>query len=147
MLEKTDDEDVRGQLLVFLGAAQRPELAAKARDLVLDPVLRVTEIPDTLFHQLETRETREATWKWLKEHIDPLLERISRRGGSTLVHQASVFCDDAHAADVDAFFTPRLAGMEGGPRVLAETLEEIRLCAALRKAQEPSVRSFFKNRK
>jgi alanyl aminopeptidase len=147
VLEKTEDEDVRNQLLVFLGAAQRPELATKARELALDPVLRVTEVPDALFNELETNETREATWRWLKEHIEPLLERIARRNGSMLVHTAGAFCDDAHAADVEAFFTPRLAGMDGGPRVLAETLEGIRLCAALRKAQEPAVRRFFTSRK
>jgi len=56
-----------------------------------------------------------------------------------------VFCDDAHAKDVEAFFTPaRIAGIDGAPRVLANTLEDIRLCAAKRKVQEPSARAFFK---
>jgi alanyl aminopeptidase len=57
---------------------------------------------------------------------------------------ATVFCDEQHAKDAEAFFTPaRMAQIDGGPRVLAGTLEDIRLCAAKRKAQEPSARDLF----
>ena len=56
----------------------------------------------------------------------------------------SVFCDEAHAKDVEAFFTPaRIAQIDGAPRVLASTLEDIRLCTAKRKPQEPSARELF----
>ena len=34
-------------------------------------------------------------------------------------------------------------GIEGGPRVLASTLEDVRLCAARRAAQEESGKAFF----
>jgi alanyl aminopeptidase len=55
-----------------------------------------------------------------------------------------VFCDEKHLKDVEAFFTPeRVAHIEGGPRTLASTLENIQLCVARRKAQEPSAREFF----
>jgi alanyl aminopeptidase len=54
-----------------------------------------------------------------------------------------VFCDDAHADEIEKFLAPRLAAIEGGARVGAETVEEVRVCAAKRKAQEPSLRAFF----
>jgi len=58
-----------------------------------------------------------------------------------------VFCDEAHAKDVEAFFTlQRIEKIQGGPRVLAGTLEGIRLCAAKRAKQEPSAREVFAKR-
>jgi alanyl aminopeptidase len=58
-----------------------------------------------------------------------------------------VFCDEAHAADVAAFFTDaKIATLDGAPRVLATALEDIRLCAARRKAQEASAREMFRTR-
>ena len=78
-----------------------------------------------------------------QSHFDPLVARVSLRRASSFLRIPRLFCDEEHAADAEAFFRPRVAGMEGGPRVLAEALEEIRLCAALRKTQEPAVRSFF----
>ena len=146
-LAKTDDEAVRSFLLGFLGAAQRPELAHKALELSLDPVLRVTETGATLRAQRSIMESREGSWQWTKANFDALVARVSLRHASGFVWMPGAFCDEEHAADAEAFFTPRLAGMEGGPRVLAETLEQVRLCAALRKAQEPGVRGFFVKRR
>ena len=81
----------------------------------------------------------------MKANFDRLLAAVPKHHGQTqLISMGGVFCDDAHAADVEAFFSPeRVAKIEGAPRVLASTLEEVRLCAAKRKAQEPSAREFF----
>jgi alanyl aminopeptidase len=146
-LAKTDDEGVRARLLVFLGAAQRPELSTRALELSLDPVLRMTEILVPVRVQRDVIESREGAWQWTKAHVGPLEARLSPRRAWPLLRVPRRFCDEEHAAEAEAFFTPRLAGMEGGPRVLAETLEDIRLCASLRKAQEPAVRAFFTKKK
>ena len=51
--------------------------------------------------------------------------------------------DEAHAAEVEAFFAPLVDGLEGGPRNLAGALEEIRLCAALARVQGPALAAYF----
>jgi hypothetical protein len=56
------------------------------------------------------------------------------------------FCDEAHAAEVEAFFAPLVDGLEGGPRNLAGALEEIRLCAALARVQGPALAAYFAER-
>jgi alanyl aminopeptidase len=144
-LDKTDVAEVRGWLLRALGAARNPELVVRVRALALDPTLRATEVTSPLLAQLQEPPLREATWAWVKDHFDALLGVVPAHFGKLqLIGMASVFCDEAHASDVEAFFTPaRLAKIEGGPRELASTLEGIRLCAARRKVQEPSARELF----
>jgi hypothetical protein len=44
---------------------------------------------------------------------------------------------------VEAFFGPKAAEIDGAPRVLASTLEEIRLCAARRTAYTEPATKFF----
>ena len=48
-----------------------------------------------------------------------------------------------HAVVAEAFFKPKLADIEGGPRALALALESVRLCVAKRKAHEPNMRTYF----
>jgi alanyl aminopeptidase len=138
------DEQVRARLLSALSAARDPELARSARLLVLDPSLRDSEIMTPLGTQLSNPATRDAAWTWIKENYDAILARLPRHhGGVGLVSTGRAFCDGGHAADVQAFFTPRIDSIEGGPRTLASTLEEVRLCVARRSAQQPSAREMF----
>lgn len=142
------DEAVRGRIVYALGVARDPELAEAARRLVLDPGLRDSEMLTPLGAQLSRPDTRDAAWAWMKEHYDAILGRLPRHhGGVQLVGAGGHFCDEPHARDVEAFFAPKIDGIEGGPRALASTLEEIRLCAAKRGAQEGSARELFGGRR
>jgi cytosol alanyl aminopeptidase len=138
---KTVDEAVRARLLSAISSVKDPDLAAAARELVLDPALRDNEIITPLFAQLTSNETRETAWGWMKEHYDAIVARLPKHSG--LIGTGRVFCDDAHAAEIESFFGPKAAGIEGGPRQLASTLEEVRLCVARRKAYEASAKTLF----
>ena len=138
---KTVNEAVRARLLSAISSVKDPDLAAAARELVLDPALRDNEIITPLFAQLTSNETRETAWAWMKEHYDAIVARLPKHSG--LIGTGRVFCDDAHAAEIESFFGPKAAGIEGGPRQLASTLEEVRLCVARRKAYEASAKTLF----
>jgi alanyl aminopeptidase len=144
-LAKTDDPEVRGRLLGVLVNPRKAELVPVVRELTFDPILRATEVTSPVWTLLGAHETREATWQWVKDNFDRLLATVPKHHGQTqLIEMASVFCDEQHAKDAESFFTPaRMAQIDGGPRVLAGALEDIRLCAAKRKAQEPSARELF----
>jgi alanyl aminopeptidase len=147
LLMRSVDETVRGRLLYGLSSAKRPELATAALKLVLDPALRDNEVLVPLSIALGDPERRDATWEWMKENYDAIRARLPmHHGGVALVGAGGVYCDEAHARDIDAFFKTRIADIEGGPRVLASTLEGVRLCVAKRKAQEEGARSFFMRR-
>jgi cytosol alanyl aminopeptidase len=144
-LAKTEDPEMRGRLLGVLTSPRKPDLVPVVRDLAFDPVLRATEVSSPIWSKLGENETREETWAWVKANFDKLLAALPTHFGQTqVIEMGGVFCDDAHAKDVEAFFTAdRIAAIEGAPRVLASTLEDIRLCAAKRSKQEPSAREFF----
>jgi cytosol alanyl aminopeptidase len=143
LLGKSVDEVVRSRLLGGLSVAKDPALAAAARELVLDPELRESEMARPLWSQMGNPATREAAWTWFKAHFDQMLARLPKRNGAWLVGMGRSFCDEPHADDVQAYFAPKIATLEGGPRALASAVEDIKLCAARKKAQEPSARELF----
>lgn len=142
-LARTDDELARGALLFGLGSARAPELAARARELALDPRVQIKEIWGVLDAQLSQPETREAAWQWLEQRLDALIARMTPQRSGGLPWMAASFCDRAHADRASALFGPRVAQLDGGPRNLAGALEAVNLCAARKKAQVDSLRGFF----
>jgi alanyl aminopeptidase len=144
-LAKSEDAVQRDNLLSALSGARRPELAARARELVLSGTLRLTETLRPISVQLEDPELREQAWAWTKEHFDQLVKKLEPQtfGTIQLLQELGVFCDDARAEELRAFLSPRLAAIEGGAREGASTIEGVTLCAAKRKAQEPGARAYF----
>jgi alanyl aminopeptidase len=143
VLDASQDDLTRSRILGALGVTHDPQLADRARALSLDPRTRLNEATKVLSAQMREREMRDATWEWIKAHFDDLTGRLSRRGVGSTPWLASSFCDSDRAADVEAFFSPRIASLAGGPRNLAGAVEAIRLCAARVGAQRASAREFF----
>ena len=117
-------------------------LANRARALSLDSRLRSNEMTTPLFVQMSMQETRDATWRYARTNIARLMERLGNRSGF-MPWLAASFCSEDEAAEVEAFFTPYLDRMPGGPRNLRSATEAIRLCAAGAAAQAPSAQRFF----
>jgi cytosol alanyl aminopeptidase len=55
------------------------------------------------------------------------------------------FCSAERGKEVEAFFRDRSAKAVGGARILAQTVEQIGQCVAVRKVQEPSVADFLRH--
>jgi alanyl aminopeptidase len=142
---KSQDDEMRGTLLGSLSRVRAPALGARVLGLVLDDRVKYTEMLVPLWGQFSAPETREAAWRWLKDHWDAVATRASAAmfSGVQLLSMPQVFCDDAHAQDVTSFLESRAAKLDGGPRVLAKTVEQIHLCTARRGACEADVRRFF----
>jgi alanyl aminopeptidase len=136
-------------LLTALGSALRPELAARARALVLDAGanLRGRELLLPLHTQLGQPETRDAAWEWFKGHVDEIIAKLPEQWRGTIVWTPTAFCDRRHRAELEQLITPRLGALPGGARELGGALEEMSLCIARRDAQEPSAVTFFTRKK
>ncbi len=139
---ESDDALLRGQLLRALASVKGETLANRARALSLDSRLRSNEMTTPLFVQMSMQETRDATWRYARTNIARLMERLGNRSGF-MPWLAASFCSEDEAAEVEAFFTPYLDRMPGGPRNLRSATEAIRLCAAGAAAQAPSAQRFF----
>ena len=90
-----------------------------------------------------SRETRPATWAFLKANFDKLAARLPRESPARFPSYASGFSDAASRSDVEEFFRDRAPKYMGGPRVLAQALEQIQLRAAFMAAQQESVADFL----
>ncbi|HEU4405948.1 MAG TPA: M1 family metallopeptidase [Polyangiaceae bacterium] len=85
-----------------------------------------------------------AQWAFVKENFDRLFERLPAESRTTLVDVGNGFCDEARRADYAAFFKDRAATITGGPRRVAQTLENISLCVARRRAHDEGLAAFLK---
>jgi len=56
-----------------------------------------------------------------------------------------LFCSDEALAKQKAFFEPRIAKFNGGPRMLAQSIEAMESCIARKNAQQASLAEFFRN--
>lgn len=136
---------LRIQALNALSSTRDPELGQQLLDMVIaGDELRLNELETVLRGQM-SEERRDVTWQWFKANFDNLVARIPPDviGGSSYVAIASLFCSNERAEETQAFFEPYVKDIAGGPRQLAQTVERIRLCAALKEAQSPSARAYF----
>jgi alanyl aminopeptidase len=139
---QTGDRARRERLLRALGGVRDPALVPAALALTTDQRLEPLESVTILFGVGSKRETRRAAFDFVKEHYDALVARLPRGPFSpTLVLPwvgARLCTPDAHE-EIETFFEPRSASLEGAPRMLRQALEVVDQCVALRKAQEGSL--------
>jgi alanyl aminopeptidase len=142
----SSDSVLRRHILDALGASLDPDRAAQARALTLDSRVRTNEMFAPLYAQMRERRLRDATWRWIVENHEALIERAGRRQAGHMPWLAAAFCDESRADEVETFFAPFIDELEGGPRNLAGAVEVIRRCAALAVVQGPAVRAWLGER-
>jgi len=141
--QRADRRD-RERLIGALGAFRNPALVKRTLALVLDERFDPREI-DGLPHETMFWETgRAPTWDFVRANFDAIAKRISAETAAYYVWLPTSFCDEPHRAEAEAFFTPRVAALPGGPRVLTQALESANLCVKFTAAQSASVASFLK---
>jgi alanyl aminopeptidase len=141
---KTEKErKVRQQLLGALGSVTDPVLVRQQLPLVLDPSTDTREVMWMLFGPSQEPETREVVYAFVKENYDALAARMPEALVGNLARVGGAYCDAEHRKDVAAFFTERNARTASGPRVLAQVLERVDLCVALKEAQGASIDAFL----
>ncbi|AKT36360.1 M1 family metallopeptidase [Chondromyces crocatus] len=140
-LRKEKDGRRRGRLLDAMGAFRKPEIMRQAVSLVLSDELDIRESSELLSSHDERAAA--VAFGLVKEHFDGLVERLPAEVRGYLPLVGEKLCDAASAAELEAFFKPRLDRLTGGPRHLAQALESIALCTAQRDVQGASLRTFL----
>jgi alanyl aminopeptidase len=142
------DHLVRERLIDALGSFRNPSLARASLDLLLSKDFDAREsFYPLLFGPLSYIATRDLPFQFVKQHLDQLLARVPREVGddyaASLPQVGGAFCDAAHRAELDAFFSDRVKNYTGGPRTLAQTLEGIDRCVAQRQKRVPELEAFL----
>jgi len=84
-------------------------------------------------------------YEFMKANFDALAARAPRDAAAFFPRWAGQSCSEAERADVEAFFRERAPRHTGGPRILAQTLERIALCAAFKERQQPRLSAFLRS--
>ncbi len=134
----------RGAYLAALAKTPDGPQAAKVRALLKDKNTRGNEIENIIYTRSSTPETTQSAWAWLKQDATAIMPQLADDKQAGLPYVASSFCSSAARADVLAFFTPaRLADMRGATRSLAQVLDEIDQCIALKSRYDPGIAAYL----
>jgi alanyl aminopeptidase len=144
---KADDPEERSAIFNAMSCFENPDVASKVLDIV---VSKDFDIRDSLSAGWEMQmhpRTGNLVYGFVTKNFDSLAKRLPRGYDAELSRVGQVYCDEEHAKQVDAFFHPRAAKIPGAPRLLDQTLEQVRLCSAFRKAQQSSFAEFLQSNK
>lgn len=128
-----------------LGTFKDPVLAARARELVYGKDFDLRDSLDIVYVQLGRRETRDAMFDSLEQHLDEVLGRMRDDEASwELGAIASAFCDAAHRDRVAKLLVQRATKIDGAQAAVARGLELTDQCIAEVARETPALLRFFK---
>ena len=137
-LPKTSDAALRNGMLGGLASVSDPLLAEQVHDFALDKQVKVGEMLSLLRGGRDSLAERNALWQWFTAHYPQVLARTGSFAGGYLPRLAAGGgCSIPEVERLQAFFKSRMNDAAGVDRGLAQTSESIRLCSALRAAQDP----------
>ena len=125
------DLSARGLWLDAIAASPAAASAAMVEQLLLSAELRNQEVPDLLFARAAWPEFHDGLWDIITRNARGLLARLDGDLDVTLIQVADDFASQALALKVEATIKPLLGELRGGAVQLNQTLERIRLNAAL----------------
>ncbi|MBF5044801.1 M1 family metallopeptidase [Aggregicoccus sp. 17bor-14] len=137
-MKTTPDRKLRQQLIAALSQVREPSLVRTQLELLLQPELDLREGMPLLAGAAGDVRTRQLAYDFTKAHYDALAARLPETSVARLAALAAGFCSPEARDDAEAFFAPRLAKAQGGARALANALEAVDQCIALKAAQGAS---------
>ena len=140
---RASDRHDRELLLHAMGSFRDPAVARAALALVGSNEFDVRETLSILYGLSQEAATRQLGWDYLKGHFDQLTKRLSAEVLAAAPRYAVSFCDEPHQRDMEQFFRDRSPKLPGGPRQLAQAVEESEICRAYVGAQRGGVIAFL----
>lgn len=141
-LHHLSDTVIRNHLLYGFALSREGEAANTIRNMVFDN-LRRNEKLSLLYRHLDNPKNQPATWKFVQENFDKMKKTLSNSQMANLPYLAEGLCTVESSAEVNEFFAPTIHEYRGGPRTLAEVVEQIEICAARKSHTAPLVNAFF----
>jgi alanyl aminopeptidase len=135
MIDDSSNSSFRQRGLRALGSTIDPQLAEDVRSMTLSLSIKNSERRYLLDSQMLHRENQSALFEWLKSYFTVLETVLPQRVLAFTPIVGRGFCTLEKALDVEMFFNQKTAHIPGAKRNLAMTLEQIRLCVALKSNQ------------
>jgi len=101
-------------------------------ELLLSDRIRSNEAPLLINAFLANPDYRQYAWDWLKQHFDGFIKRYSSFSAANIVYLGGYFCDAAARDDMQKFYLSVQDQVPGAPRAIAENVEIVNQCIALK---------------
>jgi alanyl aminopeptidase len=142
-LKKSTNRRDRTRLLRAMGSFRDPAILRDALGLALTEEVDPREAR-ALFTAPQERESgRRILWEFLKKNFDGLVAKTPQEALPFFPFLADKFCSESDREEVAAFFQEKAQKLPGSEHNLAQVLELIHACAALKNVQGPGIRAFL----
>jgi aminopeptidase N len=132
----SSNADYQRFLYALIDFPQR-ELAERTLGVVTGGKVRINDYASAFSALLVNPATRDAAWSHMKAHWPELRTQVVSFGGRGAVQALGSFCTPELRDDVRSFFAANEA--PGAERAVAQSIERIDACVALRASQSPVV--------
>jgi len=129
--EEFDDPRFEAASASAIGAVTNPDLIDEVHDLALGEALGPRETFDLIEEAMAEETIRAEHWGWLRDNFAAVVDRIPAQWRRRTPKFAENFCSNEKLAELEALFARHGDLVAGHQRNLAQTKEQIGLCAAL----------------
>ncbi len=143
-LKKEKDSAMRSRLIGALGGFRQLKLVENNLKLAMGKDIALREGRPIWGGALGRPETRKGAFAFMKKNIDAMFKKLPKFAHFYAIYMGAGFCDKAGHEDVKKFFGARAKNIPRGEKTLAQTLEQIQVCMAFKKAQQPAIVKFLR---
>jgi alanyl aminopeptidase len=145
------DRSRRGDMILALSGFVDPELVKQNLGLVFEKGMDPRETVWMAFAASQHVKTQGVAFDFVTKNYDKLVgdspdALLPQDAAGRMSFVGRAFCGEEQRKALAEFFTPRAEKAPGGPRTLAQVLESVDQCVALKAAQAQSVESFLDGR-
>ncbi|EPP8511488.1 M1 family metallopeptidase [Acinetobacter baumannii] len=139
-LQRVTQPTQRLAILTALGSANQEATRQQARQLILNPRVKVGEVRTVVNSINSYGDEQGGLWSWFKVNHDAVFDRLGKSSAGRFPAMFSgAACTQQQAAQLNDFFAPRTKELVGVERGLKQTKERIQLCESLVAKQDGSI--------
>ncbi|HTJ42048.1 MAG TPA: M1 family metallopeptidase, partial [Kofleriaceae bacterium] len=138
-LPKETDRNRRYELLDALGGVRDPARLKSALAFALDPKLDGREVARVLAAVRLEPATQQLLADFLREHLTAIVAALPEQARARIAGTVASACDAARRDEQASLVKDQLTSSVGGPRSVAQAIERMDQCIALRAQLAPSL--------
>lgn len=146
-VKASHDQAFRQRGLSALASVEDPALAEVLRAEFLSKSFSMNQSIRILFGQLSRKATRDATWDWMKDNFEAVLNNFPGGIFRGLIagRLGGFFCSSAHAQEYQELVEAHAEMLPGYERGMAQALERISLCMTLKETKGEELAAAFRD--
>jgi aminopeptidase N len=143
----SEDPAFRNAATGALARVEDPRLVRKLQAALLQGRLKGTEFRSVVNRQMVRHATTGLTHDWLQENAEKIIDMMPEFfRARTVASLGGAFCSDEQADEWQLFVLAHADKLPGYERALAQAMENVHLCAALRESRAAELLAALENR-